>query len=459
MKRSLLMLLLAAMVFPARGAVASPCPEDFETRGDEIDALLETGEPGRALARVARLLAEAPACHRAHVWRGHIYFDAKDWETAGQCYAEAVRLNPDYVAGHVALGRLAEETGERDEALAHLDIAVSLDPNDETARWVRSWIYRELERYDEAVADLQHVVSLGGADDCTVSGLAALYRSQEDYDAANELYADKVKTDPASTLGWAGLARVAMAQEDRDAFISAVEEGLAHARDPDELFFLRSIWYYTREGDYAEALSDIRDALNLDAHEAGYWSLLGDIYYMLEDYDEAASAYAEAVQLDPDDLEHRVDHGHAAYYAGAPLLSLVDAQTLVKEAPEDWRGHFLLARNHSLLERYETALPSIEEALRLAPEEVDLLDEHGYLTSQMGDYETALASLRKSLRLEPENEYALELVAWLEEELGLRPPAESDPPPPADNLTLLGYGLAALSIFGLGRTVWLANKA
>jgi cytochrome c-type biogenesis protein CcmH/NrfG len=69
-------------------------------------------------------------------------------------YAQAVRLQPDFVEARVALGKALTNVGRADEALRQLSEAVRLDPQNEVAHYRLAQAYRKLGRTENATSEM-----------------------------------------------------------------------------------------------------------------------------------------------------------------------------------------------------------------------------------------------------------------------------------------------------------------
>jgi tetratricopeptide (TPR) repeat protein len=56
------------------------------------------------------------------------------FDRAVKAYSEALRLSPQLASAHCNLGAVLAELGRRDEALAHLKQALSIDPENKDAQ-------------------------------------------------------------------------------------------------------------------------------------------------------------------------------------------------------------------------------------------------------------------------------------------------------------------------------------
>ena len=69
-------------------------------------------------AEFKALVAEFPDSPMGHFSLGKLYLDGTRWAEAAACFAEAVRLDPNYAAAWVALGDAQSGGGKPAEAKA-----------------------------------------------------------------------------------------------------------------------------------------------------------------------------------------------------------------------------------------------------------------------------------------------------------------------------------------------------
>ena len=75
-------------------------------------------------------------------------------------YRKAIDMYPDYLDAHVRLGVTYLGEGMHHEALAHLNIAVSLSPASFKALYQRGKVRMAMQHYTEAINDLDHAVRI-----------------------------------------------------------------------------------------------------------------------------------------------------------------------------------------------------------------------------------------------------------------------------------------------------------
>lgn len=83
---------------------------------------------------------------------------AGEYEDAATWFQAAVDLRPDLQVGHLCLGLCLEELGKHEEALACLDEAVNLDPEDGLPRYARARVLVQVQRTGDAISALEPLV-------------------------------------------------------------------------------------------------------------------------------------------------------------------------------------------------------------------------------------------------------------------------------------------------------------
>jgi len=111
-----------------------------------------TDEPARQEAeKEFRLaLSDDPTDANSQYMLGEIEWLRTKPREALEHYSDAVRLQPDFVDAHIAMGKALTTLGRADEALQQLSDAVRLDPQNEVAHYRLAQAYRKLGRAEDA---------------------------------------------------------------------------------------------------------------------------------------------------------------------------------------------------------------------------------------------------------------------------------------------------------------------
>jgi tetratricopeptide (TPR) repeat protein len=100
---------------------------------DRARRLAEAGQDEEALAELGRLIAADVTIAEAHLLRGRILQRRKESDGAINAYRAAIQWNQRLIGAHIGLAQLYLARGDRPAAIAHLNQAVGIDPQDRDA--------------------------------------------------------------------------------------------------------------------------------------------------------------------------------------------------------------------------------------------------------------------------------------------------------------------------------------
>jgi tetratricopeptide (TPR) repeat protein len=233
-------------------------------------ASLEMGQTQQAEDLLRQALAQSPEDASSHRYMAEALWRRGAGQEALAHMDEAVKLEPGNAALAVRAGEMSLASGGRDLALAHAERAIRLEPKLETAWALRGRCFRQMNQPDRALADLQRAVELAPdrsdlllevADIYRQRGqntrcLTALYHLLDTYPPGNE---------PQSVLVMQGLTLMDLRrpQQATEAFLAAKEHGPPSA---DLFFYLAQS--YSASGQTSEATAAAQQALAVNAsHE------------------------------------------------------------------------------------------------------------------------------------------------------------------------------------------------
>ncbi len=246
-------------------------------------------------------------------------YEAGKVAEALQAFEWAVSANDTFTQAYVWAGRTSLELGESNLAVTYWSRVLELDPSDTRAK------------YFLEVAQTQ--VKYG------VDAANAFYEGQTFYSQQNLVEAAKsferaTKENPQYTQAFVWTARSYQELNQFDKAIPFWERVLE--LDPNDTrasyflllakkqisgdtpsgeAFMQGITYY-QQNDFLNAERAFKDAVRADNNFADAWGWLGRVYFTVANYPEAATAYARAAQLAPDNSDYRFFADEAKRLAG-----------------------------------------------------------------------------------------------------------------------------------------------
>ena len=333
-------------------------------------ALLEADrtEEGLAASRIA--VAQRPEFADAHSTLGRALINSGRFAEAEEHLRRALTLDPNSTHAHVTLGDALIHFKRFAEAEEHLRRALTLDPSYTPAHVTLGHALVHSERFAEAEEHLRRALTLDPDNAAAHQNLAEALRQQRRSAEAIESYRAAVELDPGFAFAYTGM-------------------GIA-------LFDVRR---------YPEALAAMEQALALQPELAQGGMLLilmGRAAREMGRFEVAAEHFQHAAELDPHNVE--------------PLLDLAGVRRRQQRHRE---AEALLARVRELRTRDPSALHTVAEALRTQGRTEEsiaayraVLDLHpgfapshaalGIALYQMQRYRTAMTSMQRALELDPE---------------------------------------------------------
>jgi serine/threonine protein kinase/Flp pilus assembly protein TadD len=282
---------------------------------------------------------------------------------------QAISLDVNLVSARVCLGTIDAGTGNYDQATEELERAVQAEPTNDAAYRGLAQAYERLGELAEAEKTYQRAVRLRPDYWAGYSWLGAFYFEQARYADAEKMFQKVVMLAPDSFRGYYNLG--------------AIELG---------------------EGRYEDAVQELKRSIRIRPSSAAY-SNLGTTYFYLRRYDQAVSAYAEAVKLDDKDYVVWWNLGDATYWTPsrrqeAPAAyhrAIALAQDALQVNPRDAYALSVVAICEAMLGEKTQALVALNRALGQTAADPELRFRAAIVYSQLDDRSLALASLEKAV--------------------------------------------------------------
>ncbi len=249
-------------------------PIEWVRRGSEFARRSDFPENvDRAIALYRKALERDPNYAAAHAALAEAYLqkDASkpdpQWiRLATDSAANALNLNPDLTAAHLAQGRLLVQTKKPDEGATEFQKALELEPR-------------------SATANLR---------------LAEYYLTKGDARRAADYYSAAEKLDPNDWVIFQSVGRFHYRNAQYEEAVRMWERGLALA--PDNVVLYRNLGgAYHMLDRWEEAASAFQRALEIQpsAATAGAYTNIGTVRFFQGHYKEAVAAFEKAVELNP----------------------------------------------------------------------------------------------------------------------------------------------------------------
>lgn len=265
-----------------------------------------------------------------------------------------------------------------DRAIVDLEERVRANPQDVEARLAVALAYGERGLNARAVEQFEEALILDKDNQVALTGLGKVKFELKDYKGAERALKRVVELNATS------------------------ERRLAIDRLQEAQYYLARVYVALQQ--YDEAAAAAREALQMNGSDADTWRVLGDIEQQRRDYAAAEKAYMSAVSFVPN------------YREVYRELERVYVATK-RDGARQWAQGMVMLADRSP----EKAVGRLEAAVRLEPGFAEAHQGLGMAYESTGQQDAALASYRRALELSPNLFLSSDAIRRLEAAITNRP--------------------------------------
>jgi tetratricopeptide (TPR) repeat protein len=274
-------------------------------------------------------------------------------------------LDPRTAKDYRLRGQNYGRKGRYDRALADLNEALRLDPDDDVALHERGWAYYKKEEYDRALADLTRALALVESP-ATYQVRGLVFLAKGDHDAAIADLKESLKLNPKSAVAYHYLGRAYYYKKDYD---EAIKHTTAAIRlDPQDAaaYAYRGYAYHDKK-DYDRALENYNQSLRLNPRDVHVWRYRGWVYRTRGDYDKAVADFNQALALTPNSPHLYNDRGYALRLRGDVAAAVADYTRAISLKPDFALAYYNRSVAFRKLGKKEQAGADYNKAIQLDP--------------------------------------------------------------------------------------------
>ncbi len=303
-------------------------------------------------------------------WFKYFNDKQKQWvPPAEEACNAAIKLGNAGAAGHVCLGLIEDGTGHASEAVSQFQLALGLEPANEDAAVDLAQAYEHDGKITEAEKAYQQAIQAHPNSRLSYNLLGSFYRRRNQYDKALQMFGKVIQIAPE----WYG---------------TYVNIGAI----------------FNDMGQYEKAVDPLKKSIAIRPSYPGYVNL-GNAYFGLNKFPEAAAAYQEAAKLDPQQSVTWGNLGTALYYSGqkneakAADRKAADLATQeLKVNPHDPVVLSALAGYYSMLDDRQHSLQYLAQALEYGHNDKEILLDAAGVYNQLGETGLAMEWLGKAVQ-------------------------------------------------------------
>jgi len=372
-----------------------------------------SGEYKKALADLDKLIAKSGADEDLLYQKQQIYLKMNDLDDAAKVMYQLIAQNPKEGKYYTLLGELYDNNKEPEKAVAIYQKADEVLPNDPLVQlaWAEhykklndtvkyaSYVTKAITNPDldvEAQVDIMTQYLEGISNDSLkiVVGIpleekllaqhpenaqilavyADMLSLSNQHEQAMAAYRKSVALDPSRFIVWQQLLLNYTDRKDADSLVKYSEKAMKLFPNQVLVHYLHGIGLLNLK-EYIPAIKSINRAIDMQPEDnpqflGEMYSVLGDIYNIIKEYNLSDSCFTKSLQYVPDNATVLNNYG---YYLSERGVRLDDAEKMSKHA------------------------------LALRPGEATFLDTYGWILYRGGKYNDAKEYIQKAIDTDPQN--------------------------------------------------------
>lgn len=381
------------------GKVLEHMPEHAYARKLMAAAMVSSGQLDDAQRLIAGLRGDHDLLTAS--LQGDIALRRGDYAAARQHLEEASRLAPDNPALLIELARSRMGSGDAAGAIDALNRAAELDTTTGRPDAILVQTHLRAGRHSEAMAAAERLIRERPQDPLGYHLVGLVRQAERDGAGARASFAEALERDATYLPAAADLARLDLKANDPRAARGRFESVLAKdPRNSRALVALAGL-AATQKDDkaYVDYLTRAKQA---NPKDPAPYELLA--LYWLQRQDPAKAQVEAKAGLDASGHVRLHDAmGTAQLMQNDRNGALVSFQQWVKAAPADPKGHYKLGLVQRMMGDTQAALQSLERALAIAPNAVDVQSAKAVALAEAGRLEEGLRLAKSLQQKEPKS--------------------------------------------------------
>jgi protein O-mannosyl-transferase len=334
-----------------------------------------------------------------------------DYRTVLSIWSDTVAKLPTNGRAHVGVGVALTESGHPEQALAQLETALRLNPNDPTAHTNYGRALAELGRYPEAIAEDERSLALRPNHLATLNNYGNVLASTGRLDEAKAQLERAVLGAPQDADAHGNLGNVLLQLGRRR---TPVDRGLIHQAvaeyetalrlDPTQSKAHVNLGVALEQlGRVDEAMQHYRSAIALDANNADAHNNLGSVMAAQGRLPEAKAEFEQAIAANPRNAQAHFNLSNVFTQLGQLPRAIAELQETIRLQPDYRDAYFNLGNALSQVGRGAEAIAAYEHAAQLAPDDPEVHNNLGVAYAEAGRVNDAVREFEATLRLKPDH--------------------------------------------------------
>lgn len=272
-------------------------PKDDALLYSRAQVYMQLKRVNEAISDLTRAISINDKEVKYHKLIGDAYFANGDVEHSYKGFERVLELEPESSDAYLKLGEIAYYSRDYDRAMDNLGKVTAKDPQNRTALFMKSFIYKETGDTSNAIVLLRKVCNLYPDYVPAFEELGVIYSAHHD-PLALEYFNTAVRLDDKNTSALYGIAMFYQDDNQPDKAEEAYKKILDINANHKEAWHNRGYIQMFTYGDYELAVDYLTHAIQCDSGFVEAWSNRGCAYELMGDNKRARDDYQAALGID-----------------------------------------------------------------------------------------------------------------------------------------------------------------
>jgi tetratricopeptide (TPR) repeat protein len=396
------------------------CDEGSEYINRKLAVLLiKMDRKEKAITLLEQIISDQPQNTEDRILLAQVYTSLGWYDEAVALYQDLLEIKEDHDT-LLMLGTLYAQNKEYDKAQKILNRLIDLEGDSYLAHYYLARLYLELQFYDKAAVSYEKALELNWFERMAYE-VAEFYENREEYEKAILIYNKIIEEDESADMAKTRLVNLYLIIEENDKALELLRELRTILPESNSVDITISRILMGQEK-YDEVIMILEDVLQTNPELTVVRYLLAMAYYKNSNNLKAVQQL-KIIPVESNLYEDSIFVRIRILTETDNLAGAIDLleQQVGNAATRKPSFYMLLASLYRENEDIGQGKKIYEQALKLYPEDVDILYNYGIFLERIGESDEAMARMQEVIVLHPENGAALNYVGytWADNNLNL----------------------------------------
>ncbi|MEW8249733.1 MAG: tetratricopeptide repeat protein [Candidatus Thiodiazotropha sp.] len=377
------------------------------------------GETEKALAAADAALEVKPNDAAAMVLKGFVKAKMGEKDAAINDVLAVIESDPSNVEASSLLAALYADQGEMERAIRIAKESLAKHTDRAASYLLLARLHAQAESHEEVVKVLSDLISNKPNDLQNRLHLATYFQKQGDNARAVEVLQQAITDLPQNMDAKLALIYLLKNQGEADRAEALLEQYVSETPEHTglKLELARHYLAVGRDDEANNTLSQVIDLAGASEDGLAAKSMKASTLIKKQSIAEAGALLDEVLAADPKFKDALMIRAGLALMSDDADKGIADLRTLLREDPSYVKAHRLKARAHLKKGEIQLARESLEDAIKVQPEEAAANFELVQLLINTREFDDAIEVLQKMRRFAPGNVKVLQALALVHEKL------------------------------------------